>query len=196
MTIVGLTGSFGAGKTFTASIFRGLGAKIIDADKLAAKALLKGSPAYKKAVALFGADIADKDGGINRRRLADIVFDSPDNLTRLNEIVHPEVIKEIKREIKKTKGVRAIIIDAPLLIEAGLLGLVDKLVVVRASKINQVKRGMKKFGIKRADVLKRIAGQMPLEEKVKLADFVVDNDGAKSNTRKQVERIWEEILWR
>lgn len=196
MTIVGLTGSFGTGKTFTASIFRGLGAKIIDADKLAAKALSKGSPAYKKAVALFGADIADKEGGINRRRLADIVFNSPDKLTRLNEIVHPEVIKEIKREIKKTKGVRVIIIDAPLLIERGLLGLVDKLVVVRASKINQVKRGMKKFGIKREDVLKRIAGQMPLEEKVKLADFVVDNDGAKSNTRKQVERIWEEILWR
>ena len=196
MKVIGLTGSFGTGKTFVASIFKSLGAKVLDADKIAHDCLKRGSPAYKRIVRSFGAGILGKDRAISRKKLAGIVFGDRVALTRLERIVHPEVIGVININIKKSRPADVLVIDAPLLIEAKALGLVDKLVVVKCSKKRQIERCVRKYRIKREEVLKRIANQMSLKKKIRMADFVIQNDQSKSRTRSQVKRVWEENVWR
>ncbi|MDD5423230.1 MAG: dephospho-CoA kinase [Candidatus Omnitrophica bacterium] len=193
--IIGITGSFGTGKTFVASIFASLGAKVVDADIIAHRVMRKGSPAHKRIEALFGVSALSKSGEIDRRKLGTIVFKDGKCLERLNRIMHPEVIREIKREINRASGHDIIVVDAPLLVEAGLIDLIDKLIVVKCSRQRQIARCVKKFRIKKEDVLKRIKRQIPLKKKLKMADFVIDNQGLKSKTRRQVLEIWR-MLWR
>jgi len=194
MKVIGITGSFGTGKTFVASIIkRSFGAKVLNADEIAHEVIRKGTPAYKKIVALFGEEVLDNGRNIMRKRLADIAFRNKESVGRLNRIVHPEVISCIKRAIRKAGKKEVIVIDAPLLVEANLTGMVDKLIVVKANRKAQLKRCTKKFCIKERKVLDRIENQMPLAKKIKLADFVVDNNGTKSETRKQVKEIWRKI---
>lgn len=194
--VIGVTGGFGTGKTFVSSVLRSLGAKVLDADSLAHSVITPGSSAHKRVVALFGENVLDGSGAINRRALGRIVFGRADALRRLNRIVHPEVIRRLKREIAVSSAKSVVVIDAPLLIEAGLAGLVDRIIVVRSSRVRQIQRCMKKFGISKSMVLKRISSQMPIKRKVAMADFVVDNDGSRSETRKQVRMIWKEIVWK
>jgi len=194
--VIGLTGSFGTGKTFVASIFRRLGAKVLDADSIARSTVAKGSPAYRKVVRAFGLSILDKGGEIDRKALAGIVFADRKARLRLERIVHPEVIAAIKKGIKRSGAADIVIVDAPLLIEARLADIADTLVVVTSPRKRQIERCMKKFCMDRGDVLKRIGSQIPLKRKVEMADFVVDNSGAKPETAKQVRKVWKEILWR
>lgn len=194
--VIGLTGSFGTGKTFAASLFKRLGAKVIDADKVAHDLIAKGTPAYKRILETFGNDILDRRGNIDRSKLAGIVFAQKSKLKKLNSIVHPGVIKFIKDRIVRSRKGDVIVIDAPLLVEAGLAGIVDKLVVVAASEEKQVKRCRKKFKMSKGDVLKRIVNQMSLNKKKAVADFVIDNDGTRSETGRQVRKVWEEIVWK
>jgi len=196
MKVIGLTGSFGTGKTFVASVFRSLGARVLDADRIARDCLKKGRPAYSKAVRAFGDQILGSRGTIARSRLAAIVFADRKALTKLERIVHPEVIGVIKKNIQKSRPADVIVIDAPLLVEAKALGLVDKLVVVKCSKKRQIERCVRKHRIKKEEVLKRVANQMSLKKKIRMADFVIDSDRSKSRTRSQAERVWEEIVWR
>jgi len=197
MTVIGLTGSFGSGKTFVASIFESLGAKVIDADKAAHKAIKKGTGAYGRIVALFGEDILDGRNEVDRKKLGKIVFADKALLKRLNGIVHPQVIKYIKGEVRRARSdAGVLVIDAPLLVEADLAGLVDKLVVVKCSKTKQVERCEKKFCLKKGEVLRRIASQIPLRRKMAMADYVIENSQAKLETRKQVRKLWEEMSWR
>jgi len=194
MNVIGITGGFGTGKTFVASIMkRSFGAKVLNADEIAHDVIRKGTPAYKKIVAVFGEEILDDGRNIRRRRLADIAFGNKENLRRLNRIVHPGVIRYIKRAVRQAGKKDVIVIDAPLLVEANLTGMVDKLIVVKAARKAQLERCAKKFCIKERDVLDRIKNQISLAEKIKLADFVVDNNGTKSETRKQVKEIWRKI---
>lgn len=196
MEIIGLTGSFGTGKTFAASIFKSLGAEVLDADKFAHDAIKKGTKAYKNIVAAFGGDILDKKRSIDRRRLGGIVFKDKEALKILNSIVHPEVIRIITERIAaRGKKGGVIVIDAPLFFEANLEGLADRLVVVKASRENQIKRCSKKFCIDKEGVLNRIKSQIPMHRKIGMADFVIDNDGTKAETRKQVQKIWGKV-WR
>ena len=196
MKVIGLTGGFGSGKTTVASIFRSLGARVLDADRVAHDAIRKGKPAHKAIVSAFGDAMLNGHGDIDRKKLAAIVFSNRQCLTKLNRIVHPVVIAHIKKEIRKFSGKKVVIIDAPLLIEARCLDLVDKLVVVAASRKKQVARCMKKFGMSRGEVLKRIRNQAPLKYKVKAADFVINNDGAIAETKKQVRKVWRKIAWK
>lgn len=200
MPIVGLTGGFGTGKSYAASIFKKLGSKVIDADKLARKALKKGSVAYKRVVEVFGKSILDSKGYIKRKTLGKIVFNDKKLLADLNKIVHPYVISRIENSIKASKN-EVLIIDAPLICETSLSDLVDVLVVVKASRKNQVDRCVKKFYMKKEDVCKRMACQMPLKEKINKADYIIDNDGTRKETVIQVKQIWQdlkkgEFLWR
>lgn len=192
MKLIGLTGSFGTGKTFVASIFGSLGGQVLDADEIAHDVIKRGRAAYKRIVRAFGKGILEKGGNIDRRRLADMVFANESRLKRLNRIVHPEVVKAIKNGALNIKeGI--VVVDAPLLIEAKLVSMVDYLVVVKSSRENQIKRCMKKFHIRKEDVLDRIGHQIPIGRKIRLADFVVDNDGTRSDTRRQVKKIWRRI---
>ena len=192
--VLGLTGSFGTGKSSVASILRSAGAEVIDADRIAHECLESATPSYKKIVRIFGKNILFKDGKINRPELGRMVFNNKNLLKKLNSIVHPFVVSEIKKQIKLSKE-GLIVLDAPLLIEAGLKGVVDKLIVVKATQEEQIQRLLERSSLSKFEILKRIKAQIPLREKARLADFVIDNSGSISETKKQVERIRRK-LWK
>ncbi len=194
--VIGLTGGFGTGKTLAASVFRSLGATVLDADSMARAAVAKGKPAYKKIVRAFGEDILDRSGNIDRKKLASVVFTDKDALAKLNRIVHPVVIADIKKKIRNSPAADAIVIDAPLLAEANLAGIADSLVVVTCPRKRQIERCVRKFRMPRRDVLRRIGSQIPLKKKIVMADFVVDNGGGRSQTKKQIRKVWREIVWK
>ena len=192
--VLGLTGSFGSGKTTVAGIFRSYGAEIIDADRIAHSCIAGGTLSYKRICKAFGKDILKKNRTIDRVKLARIVFDNKGLLKKLNKIIHPEVIRIIRKKIKKSKS-KIIVLDAPLLLEAGLRRMVDKLIVVKIKRAEQLERIQRKFSFSREDILKRIKRQMPLQLKVRLADFVIDNSGTIEETKKQIEEI-RRLLWK
>lgn len=192
--IVGLTGSLGSGKTTVAKIFKSFGAKVIDADKIAHYLLKSGTKSYKKIVSTFGSRILKKNKTINRRRLSQIVFSQRKSLEKLNRIMHPEIMKIIKKEIDAARqGI--IVIDAPLLVEAGGTNFIDKLIVVNINRKKQIERIQKRMALSKPEILKRIKCQMPLKDKVRLSDFVIDNSGTIENTKKQVKQI-RRALWK
>jgi dephospho-CoA kinase len=192
MIIVGLTGGLGTGKSTVTNFFTELGAYIIDWDELAKEVTCPYSKAWEKIVAYFGRNILNDDFTINRQQLADLVFSSREMLERLNQIVHPEVLKEDERitdKIKKRDPRALIIKDIPLLFEVAPPIVVDKIVVVSARRQTQLRR-LKEKGMSRDDAENRIKSQLPLEEKIKSADFVISNDGSLEETKKQVEEIY------
>ena len=192
--IIGLTGSFGSGKSTVAGIFASYGAKIIDADKIARGCFRRAGRIYKKIISAFGAGVISKDRQIDRGELSKLVFSDKKKLRKLNSIVHPEVIRIIKTKINAIKkGV--IILDAPLLLEAGLRNKVDKLIVVTAGRDRQLKRLLKKGSLDRAGILKRMEFQIPFRVKARLADFIIDNSGTLEKTRKQAAEIRRK-LWK
>jgi len=193
MRIIGLTGSFGSGKSFVASLFKRSGAKVVDADNLGHRALKKGSVVYERVVAAFGKKILKPDLSINRKTLAGIVFADRKNLAKLNRIVHPGIIRDIVKRMHAAAKSEVLIVDAPLICETNITGLMNVLIVVKASKRNQAKRCSKKFDMEEKDVCKRIAMQMPLNRKIRMADYTVDNNGTKEDTKKQVRKIWKEL---
>ncbi len=191
--ILGLTGSFGSGKSTVARMFKAAGAKIIDADRIAHETLSPKGAVYKKIVRVFGQEVVRKNS-IDRDKLGRYVFSNKRLLKRLQEIMHPVIIRTIKKEIASSPS-RDIILDAPLLIEVGLEHLADKLLVVKISRERQIERLLRKTALSRADILKRIRAQFPLSAKVRMADFVIDNNGNLGETRKQVKGI-RRLLWR
>lgn len=192
--VLGITGSYGTGKTTVAKIFKSFGAKVIDADKIAHSLIKPGTIVYNKIIAIFGSRILKKDKSIDRIKLSEIVFNNHKLLERLNKIVHPAVIRVIKDELGRTFQ-KTIILDVPLFFEAGLGHLVDKIIVVKLSRQKQLKRLLKKTSLARQALLKRINAQMPLSDKVRVADFVIDNSGTIEKTKKQVEKL-RRMLWK
>lgn len=196
--VIGVTGGFGTGKSTVCRMFGRLGAIVLDADRIAHDVIMPGGAGYKKVISLFGRSILSGNGRIDRRRLGRVVFKDKKKLNLLISVIHPEVIKRIKEIIKKSRsgGVnlqRYFVLDVPLLIEAGLLKTVDKLVVVTADKNTEIRRCLKKHGLKRQEISRRIRNQMPLSKKMRLADFIIDNNGSFNSTRKMVEKAWREI---
>jgi dephospho-CoA kinase len=191
--IIGLTGSFKSGKTTVAGMFRKKKALVIDADKLAHAVIERKTEAWKKIVARFGRRILNAKGAVNREKLGEIVFKNKKELNWLSGIIHPTVISEIKALVKKYKKLypkRIIIVDVPLLLEAGLGSLVDKIIVVDCRLAEQVKRARLKTALSRIEILRRVNSQLPLAKKIKLADFVINNNGTLSETKKQVDGIY------
>jgi len=192
MIIVGLTGSVGTGKSTVTSFYRELGAYIIDWDELARAVTRPHLRAWKEIVEYFGKDFLNEDLTINRQKLAEIVFSDKEKVAKLNQIVHPEVFKEDERitnEIKIFDPNALIIKDIPLLFELTRPTFVDKVIVVSASEQTQLRR-LEEKGMNREDAQSRIKSQLPLEEKIKSADFVINNDGPLEETKKQVEEIY------
>jgi dephospho-CoA kinase len=168
---------------------------VIDADKLAHRCLRQGSPVYKRIAAAFGPGILRNSGSIDRAKLACIVFNDKRSLLKLNRMCHPAVIREIKKKIASAKQ-DLVVLDAALLIEAGLGSIVDKLAVVRVTRARQLERIRRKYpAAKTSEMLKRIKCQLSQEKKVRLADFIIDNNGNIAKTRKQVHAI-RRLLWR
>jgi dephospho-CoA kinase len=192
MIIIGLTGSVGTGKSTVSNFFRELGAYIIDWDELAREVTRPHLKAWEKIVEYFGKDFLNEDLTINRKKLAEVVFSDREKVARLNQMVHPEVIKEDERitnEIKNRDPDALIIKDIPLLFELTHPIFVDKVVVVSTSEQTQLRR-LEKKGMDRKDAQSRIKSQLPLAEKIQSADFVIDNDGSLEETKRQVEEIY------
>ncbi|HDP37031.1 MAG TPA: dephospho-CoA kinase [Candidatus Atribacteria bacterium] len=197
--IVGLTGGIVSGKSTVASMFKDLGAKIVDADKLGHSVILPHKPAWEKIVKIFGKDILQNDLTIDREKLGKIVFANQPLLKKLNEITHPEITKIIKKEIDSVKNKtdnqkKILIVDAALIYEAKIDRLMDKIIVVYIDEDEQIKRLIKRNNLSKDETLQRIKSQMPMKEKVKMADYVIDNSSSLNKTKKQVEKIWEELM--
>ena len=194
MFIVGLTGGVATGKSTVAKMFLDCGAVVLNADYFAKKQLWRTSPVFTKIVKTFGEEILVR-GRINRERLAAIVFSQQQKRKELEAIVHPMVKKEILGRIasfKKNKH-QIVIIEVPLLFEVGWDAWMDQVVVVKITKKNQIERAVKSLRCDSKHVLARIQAQMPLSEKVRKADFMIDNSNSRKETRKKVVMIWEKL---
>ena len=194
--IVGLTGGIASGKNTVAVMFNTLGAEIIDADKIAndlinARVDRDNIPA--KIVGFFGEDILNNSGMIDKKSLADIVFKDRKKLEYIDSIMHPEIISIIKDKIALSRN-GVVIINAPLIVETEAISLVDKLIVVSVSTENQIVRLRARSSLTKEEACQRIDAQLPIKEKEKFADFVIDNNGRLEETEKQVKKIWKE-LW-
>ncbi|MBF0593473.1 MAG: dephospho-CoA kinase [Candidatus Omnitrophica bacterium] len=192
MPVIGVTGSFGSGKSLVAAMFKQRGASVFDADKAVHVLLAGKGPAVKSIVAVFGKEISGKKG-IDRAALARVVFDNPKKMKRLTGILHPFVLREAEIFIRRHSMRRLVVLDVPLLIESGWVRMVDRVVVVKAGVTQQVERVFKRAGIRRQDALKRIKLQMPLRKKLKYADYVVDNRGSQADTDIQVQGIIDDL---
>ncbi|MGB6371545.1 MAG: dephospho-CoA kinase [Atribacterota bacterium] len=186
--IVGLTGGIVGGKSTVASMLRDLGAKIVDADELGHSVMLPYRPAWKKIIRLFGKDILQNNLNIDREKLGKIVFTNQTLLKKLNEITHPEIIKLIKKEINLVRNKthnqeKILIIDAALIYEAKMDRLMDKIIVVYINEDEQIKRLIKRNNLSKEEALQRIKSQMPMKEKVKMADYVIDNSNSLDKTK-------------
>ncbi len=195
MLVVGLTGGMASGKSIVSKTLRELDLPIIDADLIAREMVKPNEAGYRDIIDHFGKGILNPDQTINRRRLAKIIFSDPEERERLNSLLHPRIVKEIKRRIEnfKEKGEGMVIVDAALLIEAGQLPLVDKLIVVIVSERLQIKRLAQRDHLTKREARERIATQMPLSEKTKLADYVVNNSGPVRKTVKRVKKVYNRL---
>lgn len=185
--IIGITGVFGSGKTTVAEMLAEKGYKHINADKIG-HTVLKKAEIKNKLVKLFGKTTL-KNNAIDRNALKDIVFNAPRQLKQLNNIVHPLIIKEIKKRISSSKKIKNIIVDGALLIEANTLNLFDRLIVVKITKKEQLKRALKKKKYSKTEIKNIISSQLSQKEKLKYADIVIDNSGSLKNTKKQLNKI-------
>lgn len=193
--ILGVTGSFGTGKTTVAKLLADSSVKLVSADEIAHKLIKPGSSCYKKIIKLFGSSLLRPDKKtIDRINLSRIVFKNKIMLKKLNQIVHPVVIKEIKEQIKKTARKR-VILDIPLLYESGLDKLADKVIVVKAVRDKQIRRLLNKTGLRRQEIIERIKSQIPLSDKLCRADFIIDNSGSLEQTEKQIKKLRRQ-LWK
>lgn len=197
MLVLGVTGGIGTGKTTVSSMFRELGAEVIDADQVAHELLEPGSEGANKVRELFGEQFVDREGAARRHELARIVFADPESRRRLEGALHPLIADEIRRRLggfRRRPDSRhlVVIVDAPVLLEAKARDLVDWVVVVFTDPSTQKARLRAKGGWTDEEVDARIASQMPLAEKVQLADFVIDNGGDVESTRRQVRQVWSQ----
>ncbi|MEW6524559.1 MAG: dephospho-CoA kinase [Bacillota bacterium] len=195
MLVIGLTGGIASGKSTLSSILQQLGAHIIDADAVAHEVVRPGTPAHRELVEAFGRDILNPDSTINRRRLGRLVFSDREALHRLNNITHPRVISAIAGELDalRRQGTGVVVVDAPLLIEAGMTGLVDEVWVVAVDESTQLERLMSRDRYSFREAMNRLGAQLPLREKVRHAHRVINNSGTVEETRRQVEVIWEKL---
>ncbi len=192
----GLTGGIASGKSTVAAMFRELGARIIDADKVGHELLLPSSPAYPELVAAFGNEILNSAGEIDRRRLGPLVFSDPAKLQQLNRITHRRIIDRIEQlalEYNAQDPQTVVIVDAALIYETGIGGRFVKMIVAWCRPEQQIERLMAKTGVSREEAERRIASQMPAEEKRRCADFVIDCTGSLEETCRQVESLFPKL---
>ncbi len=197
MLRVGLTGNIASGKSHTASLFAEMGAYVIDADIVVHELLARGTRTYNNILDVFGEQILGPDREIDRRKLGQIIFFDAQKRGLLNNLTHPEVRVEILRRIfaleqSSPRGI--VIVDAALMVETGGYRMYHRLIVVTCDSSLQVSRLMSRDSLTEVEAKARMASQMSIEEKVKLADYVVDTSGTLKQTRDQVEAIYRDLL--
>lgn len=197
MLRVGLTGGMGSGKATVARFLARYGACVVDADELAREAVSPGSGVWRELVREFGDGVVSEGGEIDRRALAGLVFEDPAKLGRLNAIVHPPVVREIRRRFAaaEREGIYEVAVaDVPLLYEAGLEDDFDRVVAVTCTREEQLRRCRERDGFTRAEIESRLNAQMDLGEKSRRADYVIDNSGTIGATEVQAKEVWQRLL--
>ena len=196
MLRVGLTGGLACGKSFVGEALAGYGCLLIQADELGHEVLSVHGEAYDPVVKEFGSGILGADGAIDRRALAARVFGAPDRLARLNALVHPPVLRREEELIARFAGRQPdgiAVVEAAILIETGSYRRFDRMILVTCTPDQQVERAMRREGAVESDVRARISRQMPVEEKRKFADFVIDTSGTKEETLRQTHTVYESL---
>jgi len=196
MLIVGLTGGVASGKTAVSQVLKEEGAYIIDADQIARELVQPHKPAWNELIRAFGQEILREDGSIHRKKLADKVFADPKQRKLLNQILHPRIKEEMDRRAKKIgeKDPNAIVvIDAPLIVELGDHREMDKLIVVTTTQTQQIERMKDRDGTSPKEALRIVSSQMPMEEKSKFADYVIQNEGSLEETKKRAKEIFKDL---
>ncbi|WP_030753015.1 dephospho-CoA kinase [Streptomyces sp. NRRL F-5135] len=192
MLRLGLTGGIGAGKSEVSRLLAGYGAVLIDSDRIAREVVEPGTPGLEAVVAEFGTDVLTPDGRLDRPRLGGIVFGDQDRLHALNAIVHP-LVRARSAELEAAAGPDAVVVhDVPLLVENGMAGLYDLVVVVDATPATQLDRLVRLRGMDESEARKRLAAQATREERRAVADVVIDNDGPLERLEPQVRAVWRE----
>jgi len=197
MGYFGLTGGAASGKSTVARMFQALRTRIIDADRIGHEMLRSSSPASVEILRQFGKGILDDSGEIDRSRLGRIVFGDPQKLQQLNAIVHPRIIarvEDLAAQHHADDPGAVILVDAALIFEAGIGGRFDKVVVAWCRPEQQIERLMAKSGLTREEAERRIAAQMPAEEKRRRADYLIDCSGSLESTREQVRRVYADLV--
>ena len=199
MLKIGLTGGIACGKSFVLKEFRRLGVHCIDADEVAHRVILPGQPAYRDIVEQFGTGILGDDSAIDRTKLGAAVFGDEQQRQRLNGIVHPRIHQELDRRLDRLEQDAGseptlALVDAALMVETGSYRKYDCVVVVSCRPEQQLERLLGRGGLKRVEAQARIDSQMPVEEKVRFADFVIDNSGDRGRTRARVREVHRQIL--
>jgi dephospho-CoA kinase len=200
---VGLTGGIAVGKSVVGKMFAGLGVHVIQADEIAHQLMQPGEPVYQQVVDHFGSGILNPDGSVNRARLAELAFGADGNPSRvqeLNQIVHPGVIRrqeEWMADVGRRDPQSIAMVEAALILEAGMAKSFARLVVVTCQPEQRIKRWAQRLKVDqetaRREVTRRMAAQLPDEEKTKAADYVVDNSGSLDETARQVKVIYAEL---
>jgi dephospho-CoA kinase len=200
---VGLTGGIAAGKSVVGKMFATLGAQVIQADEISHQLMLPGEAVYREVMEHFGVGVLDPDGKVNRARLAELAFGGggkPSRVQELNQIVHPAVIRRQEEWIAEVgrRDPRAIaMVEAALILEARMAEGFDRLVVVTCRPEQRIERWTWRLKVDletaRGEVTRRMAAQLPDEEKIKAADYVIDNSGSLDETEQQVKKIYAEL---
>ena len=196
MLIVGLTGGVASGKSVVSQVWKEEGAYLIDADRIARELVQPRAPAWKALVKAFGKEILQEDGSIHRKKLATRVFSNPVEKDLLNRILHPRIKREINRRIKGIgqKGPKAIVvIDAALLVETGYYLNVDKVVVVTSTKKQQIERLRRRDQMDQGMARGIIDSQISGEERIKVADIIIRNEGSRMQTERKAKEVFEEL---
>lgn len=193
---VGLTGGIGSGKTTAAARFAALGARVYHADEISRRALDPGAVCYDRVVSAFGQEILNEDQSINRRKLGEIVFNDHEKRTLLNDIIHPYVIHELFTRAEQdlsNEPLGIAVFEVPLLFESGMHERMDQNIVVTSTEENRVRRVMERDNLSREQVISRMRAQMPEEEKLLLADAVLENNGTEAELIAQVDQLFDKL---
>ena len=194
--LAGLTGGMGSGKTTVGNLLKTEGAYVLDADEICRYLVEPGKPAWQEIIDLLGAEVKNEDQTLDRKKIADIVFRDSDKKKALEGILHPRVIEEEQvryQEIVETDPEALVVIDAALLIESGNYRKVDKVIVVACDEETQLHRIIEKNDFSREDALRRLKQQMPLEEKIIFADYVINNDSDLATLKARVEALFHQL---
>ena len=191
MRVIGLTGGIGCGKSLAAQYFAELGALVIDADQLARAAIERGSEGFDEVVSFFGDSVLN-NGDIDRRVLGEVIFKDPEAKKKLESIIHPFVRREFEDAVASLKSDETLVYEIPLLVETGGQDRFDVVVTVESSLENRIAR-LRQRGMRISEIEGRIASQATREQRIEVADFLIENDGSEDELLRQVENIWDSL---
>jgi dephospho-CoA kinase len=197
MILIGITGGIACGKTEVSKVFQKKGAIILSGDEIGKEVVEKNKKVLEELVKTFGKEILNKNKSLNRRNLGEIAFASKDSKDKLNNIIHPHLLKELRKRVeslKKRNYQGVVAIDAALILEWGLEKELDYLVFVQSKREDKIKRLQNQKGYSQKEALDRIKSQLPETAKKRLADFVIKNDKGLKELKRKAENVWEKTV--